>query len=409
MKKKILIGLLIFIIIIIVCLSINPIKKLIYEKEFIKNVQEYLLANFKNIENVEFSDEYKLHLNIFMDKNFEQLEFKEQETVIKNITNELNKYYTSYRDKINKIDYNINYNYGNIVFYIGDNEYHTSWVSDTIYKNNIEYKYEDYLKEKILVKYSLNSNDELYSSYLEAIDSTESLQEILLLENTEDVKMEIMYQLACKKMDTDDYKTSIELFEKLNSYKNSAELLNNLNSRFLLDGEWEGGIYDHSVPNFPISLTHKWIINGNNCYNVYNTEKIKNEYKQYYCYIENNILYIFNSEEDSNNKENVVFKMEYHYEKLSYAFTPGHESNNYLNKEFIINLTRVSDNIDLPSKIVIKEPSIGMTKKEAENSTWGKPKKINTTVTSYSTHEQWVYGNGRYLYFDDGILTSIQK
>lgn len=55
------------------------------------------------------------------------------------------------------------------------------------------------------------------------------------------------------------------------------------------------------------------------------------------------------------------------------------------------------------------EPKIGMTKDEALKSTWGNPKDINKTTTQYGTHEQWVYGGNRYLYFDDGKLTTIQE
>ncbi len=55
-----------------------------------------------------------------------------------------------------------------------------------------------------------------------------------------------------------------------------------------------------------------------------------------------------------------------------------------------------------------QNPRLGMTKKEVEASSWGKPKKVNRTVTLYSTEEQWVYGQDQYLYFEDGILTSFQ-
>lgn len=55
------------------------------------------------------------------------------------------------------------------------------------------------------------------------------------------------------------------------------------------------------------------------------------------------------------------------------------------------------------------EPSIGMTAEEVCNSTWGEPNKINKTTTEYGTSEQWVYGGGRYIYLDDGIVTAIQE
>jgi hypothetical protein len=53
--------------------------------------------------------------------------------------------------------------------------------------------------------------------------------------------------------------------------------------------------------------------------------------------------------------------------------------------------------------------SIGMTKEDVLASSWGKPKSINTTITAYGSREQWVYGTGNYLYFNDDKLTSIQK
>ena len=51
---------------------------------------------------------------------------------------------------------------------------------------------------------------------------------------------------------------------------------------------------------------------------------------------------------------------------------------------------------------------IGMTKDQALASNWGKPNKVNNTTNANGTREQWVYRDGNYLYFDNGILTSIQ-
>lgn len=53
---------------------------------------------------------------------------------------------------------------------------------------------------------------------------------------------------------------------------------------------------------------------------------------------------------------------------------------------------------------------IGMTKKQVrEQSSWGEPLSINTTITKKGESEQWVYGNGQYLYFTRGVLSTIQK
>jgi hypothetical protein len=50
-----------------------------------------------------------------------------------------------------------------------------------------------------------------------------------------------------------------------------------------------------------------------------------------------------------------------------------------------------------------------MTPADVEASSWGKPQKINTTTNKWGESQQWVYGNGGYLYFENGVLTSIQN
>lgn len=60
---------------------------------------------------------------------------------------------------------------------------------------------------------------------------------------------------------------------------------------------------------------------------------------------------------------------------------------------------------DMPVKL---KPSIGMSKKEAESSSWGKPQKINKTTTANGVREQWVYDNYDFLYFENGVLVAIQ-
>ncbi len=55
--------------------------------------------------------------------------------------------------------------------------------------------------------------------------------------------------------------------------------------------------------------------------------------------------------------------------------------------------------------------AIGMSKEDVLASSWGRPDKINSTHTAFGTREQWVYrerGSG-YLYFENGVLTTIQN
>jgi hypothetical protein len=52
--------------------------------------------------------------------------------------------------------------------------------------------------------------------------------------------------------------------------------------------------------------------------------------------------------------------------------------------------------------------NIGMTEKMCVMSC-GKPDKINTTIGRFSKKEQWVYTNRFYLYFENGLLETIQN
>ena len=57
-----------------------------------------------------------------------------------------------------------------------------------------------------------------------------------------------------------------------------------------------------------------------------------------------------------------------------------------------------------------KGVQIGMTAERVRLSSWGKPSSINRSqYADRIEHEQWCYGSHSYLYFDDGILTSIQN
>lgn len=52
---------------------------------------------------------------------------------------------------------------------------------------------------------------------------------------------------------------------------------------------------------------------------------------------------------------------------------------------------------------------IGMTKEQVLKSNWGKPRSINKSIDASGASEQWVYGGSNYLYFKNGILTTIQN
>ena len=57
--------------------------------------------------------------------------------------------------------------------------------------------------------------------------------------------------------------------------------------------------------------------------------------------------------------------------------------------------------------VVQRKIFLGMTADQVREA-WGPPQQINKTLTRYGEHEQWVYGLGQYLYFENGHLSSIQ-
>lgn len=61
------------------------------------------------------------------------------------------------------------------------------------------------------------------------------------------------------------------------------------------------------------------------------------------------------------------------------------------------------------AKLRLPIPQIGMTAQQVLDSQWGKPQDINKTTTANSISEQWVYGDGKYVYLENGIVVSIQE
>jgi len=52
---------------------------------------------------------------------------------------------------------------------------------------------------------------------------------------------------------------------------------------------------------------------------------------------------------------------------------------------------------------------IGMFEQDVLDSSWGKPLHVNTTTNARGVLAQWVYGGNNYLYFENGVLTSISN
>ena len=84
-------------------------------------------------------------------------------------------------------------------------------------------------------------------------------------------------------------------------------------------------------------------------------------------------------------------------------------------KKAIANIQRKKDNFVSSAKeakrlVSLPGVVIGMSANKVINeSSWGKPRSVNTTTTAAGVREQWVYGGNNYLYFTNGVLTAIQN
>ena len=390
-KKKIILSIAL-VIIVLMGLLVRPIQILIAKNNISEEVKNGILKNLE-YENYKIEGKYYNVLNIQMKDEFENYDYSRK----KNIAIKLSEMFKNEYEKYDNILINKNSkNYNNdivknetdakVVLNCEGNTYmYTTYR--TFKKNDKEYTEEESLEEVIIQQLNDCENKEELIKMINATRySKETLKKIIDIQDIKEKCNEIIYRTAI--IHSFNYKEEIELLEKIPEYKDSKELINRIKTAHELDGEWYGGGY-------------RWIINGKHCYNVYSDYSYKYTYDQYYCKYENNILYIFNNEPQMDNLENAVFKLEQDNGKLMYF--------PYSLSQTKIILSKESNNTKPKDKVKILEPSIGMTKTEVENSTWGRPNKINKTTTTYGISEQWCYSNYRYIYFKDGIVTSIQE
>lgn len=119
--------------------------------------------------------------------------------------------------------------------------------------------------------------------------------------------------------------------------------------------------------------------------------------------IDNELYLLSNFYDNKNSGE--VFSIE--NGKVHFRYADIDESNNYH-----LSISLKTDKILKRESVIseeIKNPLVGMTADEVKQSTWGEPEKINKSTYSWGTSEQWCYSGYRYVYLDNGIVTSIQE
>lgn len=395
MKKyfKLIIVLVFFILlfmsptIVNICISKNSYNAFV-------NQIENLLNSYESYSNYEIIDNATLTIKINMDENFQDKTFEDKEKFIQETNNSLNTFFEEYKKVMLSIDRE---KYSgktcNIEIYSKEDCYTLDKnLDNAIMLNGKTYTKHNYIKSLIAKKI----NDTSYNTYLDNITSLDTLINISNIEDINTCTNEIIYYNATQEYENGDFKEALTNFSKIASYKDSNTKISELQILNQFQGEWE----EDTV----FSLKDIVIISGWDIYYLLNAPLLGPEYTAYvYTYVlDGNTLKM--SLKPLTNPTPAHKNL---YIKDNKLICPVEQEEGY----YMIptsNYIKTSDNPVPPQLITQEAPKIGMTKEEVENSTWGKPSKINRTTTAYGVHEQWVYSNYRYIYFDNDIVTAIQ-
>ncbi len=197
------------------------------------------------------------------------------------------------------------------------------------------------------------------------------------------------YSIACLEYKEGNLESAKEMFLRLADYEESAKYLSDIEVLIPFQGTWSGSIHDV-------------IIKGPQVASVFRIDGGVNVYT-FNCFVKDNTLQngsnvndmIYKIDEDGN-----LLEGEYLYDNdILVPWFKGEEYNTYVKK---------SDSTNVPKTKEPSRPKIGMTASQVRASSWGSPSDINSTTTKYGTREQWVYSGYRYVYFENGVVTSIQ-
>lgn len=377
---------------------------ILFNKESKKIVSAVSNEILDNIEYTSYSLEgkYNNKLTIKLNDSFDITDYSKLNELVQTTTDKFNKIYSKSKKqfeniKLKKFDDNTDkeLNTNQTIIIIGNDSYEYS--NKILKKNGIEYTLHDSELDRILKKINnsqLNSKENLTKIINNTNFNDEILNKILSISDIENFKNEIIYQKALDLYNNGDFKDSLENFNAIKPYSDSLDKINQLEILEKYQGTWEqtgDRVYRNKV------IISKWKI-----YFLLadSTSKSAYHYSFLYTYdyeLDGNELRRFYEDSDINLKQN-------YYLKDNILICP-HDSL----KNSITELQKISDDITPPEVANAGVPKIGMTKKEVESSLWGKPDKINKTKTQYSTKEQWCYSGNRYVYFENNIVTSIQK
>lgn len=265
-------------------------------------------------------------------------------------------------------------------------------------------KYIEHVEDKkIKEKYDNAKYLKEVSKYDEAITV---FSQILEYEDSSELLKDTKYSQAVDLYNQKKYDEAVLIFNEIKEYKDSSLYIEKIPMEqqiYELTKDYVG-IYNSNEAIYD----HRYIFDGVTIreFSIFNN-KILSEKELKISKIENNKIICYEFSEGWNLETTHTFIFD--------------NKNISLNKKIIYNpktMESVSDDDYVLKKIstktninftIPKQPNIGMTKEEVEYSTWGKPNKINKSTYSWGTTEQWVYSGYRYIFFENGKVTSISE
>ncbi len=257
----------------------------------------------------------------------------------------------------------------------------------TYFEKNSKYKENEsnlkklkYIKaQKLLDEESLDEAIKLYQELDDYENSNKKIEEI------NELQKDNIYKNAIELYEKGNFVESKSLFEKIvNNYKEKSVYLDNLNKLIPLQGTYISDSNEKDI----------LILDGWNLNLVFSSVNFDYTYKL----LGNKIILVNDYGETlEDNTYNILDKV------LVHSFV-GVDNKNYETRYIY-----ESSNTEIPTYKTKPEPAIGMTKDEVEDSTWGSPSKINKDTYSWGITEQWVYNDRGYIYFENGIVTSISE
>lgn len=262
-----------------------------------------------------------------------------------------------------------------------------------LYLKKIKNTVPDYKEVSNGVYYSyakkiIDSNDNLTLEDLNTIYSSlilvdkDYLDTNSLIENYKSILVDSTYLEAVRLFNTKFFYEARQLF---NLYPNYSETQNYLDSIYYrIEGSYTTD--SDKIADVIISI------------------KPNKGIEYYHANIESSTNYIWN--ENRENAFGIKGWLDQSSEILSYT-----DNVLTIKTEFgyIEKLYKVNDNILHPTDKPLFAPELGMTPDQVRQSYWGNPLEINKLTTIYGISEQWVYTGYRYIYFEDGIVISIQE